>query len=478
MAAGNEKSKADAAPVHPWDLPAEEEFEDDGPRTIIARQPGPPEPPEPKPKSGEVLESMMPEPDPMGGPATLPGSAPMTLPGNTSAAPEPPPLTAFDSEPQPVFDPPTFADRPSAKIPRSGLHATEPNPLPPVTPSERVPEGTQPQVAKPKEPPPKKASTEAPAAGTPIRRATGELGKAAEAVRKQTPSGASAPRRTTGEIKSAQAVRRASGEIKSAQAVRRTTGEVKSAEQLRKATSKPSSRIPGLGEGDPETTRKKVPEKPAGALGEGEPETTRKKVPERLPPPVEEVASDEFEALPDSEDPELEASTAERQAVSKPGAFSRRRSREEREPTAPSANLGDPDLFERTKTGVKVMDPRAKKRLHVLVAVAVVLLGAFLLHGLYQGTREQPTTADLHSCYPYGFGGLRGPHGEDAPGAEFMQYEYLDEAACTTHPVCLRYRYSGQNRFTGTMVVGKAPAGNWERVGDEGSPFPPPRTRD
>jgi hypothetical protein len=31
-------------------------------------------------------------------------------------------------------------------------------------------------------------------------------------------------------------------------------------------------------------------------------------------------------------------------------------------------------------------------------------------------------------------------------------------------PVCLRYRYTGLNGFTGTMVVGMALAGSWERV--------------
>ncbi|MGC4121356.1 MAG: hypothetical protein QM765_43625 [Myxococcales bacterium] len=115
----------------------------------------------------------------------------------------------------------------------------------------------------------------------------------------------------------------------------------------------------------------------------------------------------------------------------------------------------------------------------LLVALVVVLLcGGIALVGRIQGTRERPLPEDLLAGYPYGLSGLRGPHGEDAPGAEYMKYDLVGEVPCTAHPICLRYRYTGQNRFTGTMVLGKTGTGNWERVGDEGCPFPPPRPRE
>lgn len=485
MAAGNQKPKPDAAPVHPWDLPPEPiddgEFEDAGPRTIVSREPGPPK------KTGEVLESFVPEPDPLGGPATLPGGPPVTAPGNVPVpvggeVVEPPPLTAFDSQPQPVFDPPTFADRSAAaKIPPTGL-STEPTTLPPVTAPQLLPEGTQPQIAVPSAPPEKKTgpSTEAQTAATPIRKITGDLAKSAEAVRK-SPSNPSAPkkttgelksaagvRKTTGELKSAEGVRKATGDIRSAQAVRKATGDIKSAGELRKAASKPSGRLPRLADSE-DTTKKKLGDQETRILTSDVAEELERQKPREKPaPPVAGLGSAQ-----DDEDSQSSVETAERTAVKQVGAFGR--SRMEKDPTAPDANLGDPDLYERTKTGVRVQAPRAKKRLAAAVALVAVLLGAFLLHSLYQGAREQPTLPELYACYPYGFEGARGPHGEDAPGAEFMKYDLVGEVPCESHPVCLRYRYTGQNRFTGTMVVGKAQTGTWERLGDQGCPFPPRR---
>ncbi len=461
MAAGKDKHK----PVHPWDLPAEaeadEDLDDAGPKTIIAIEPGPLE----LPAKGEALESMMPEPDPLGGPTTLPGNAREAPDAGEPEPVAPPPLTAFDV--QPAFDPPTNADRPSARQSRPGPKATEPNPVPLAAVPEAVPDSTQPGSTLP----PRAPASTAPTVGTPVRRSTGDLGRSAEALRKQPPSGPSAPRRTTGEIKSAELARKSTGDIRSAAAVRKATGEIGSAQAARKAATSKPSRAAALADRD-ETTRKKLGDQETMILEDLDLDPgLLKKGPQKPAPPLPGLGDG------DPDDPEADESTARRPAPNVPGAFSRRR-QGEKDPTAPDAQLGDPDLYEATKTGVKPQDPVARRRLMRVVLVAALLCGAVLLVGLYQATRERPMLEELRACYPYGFEGARGPHGEDAPGAEYVEYEHLGEVECASHPVCLRYRYTGLNGFTGTMVVGKALAGSWERVGDDGCPFPPPRSKE
>ena len=154
-----------------------------------------------------------------------------------------------------------------------------------------------------------------------------------------------------------------------------------------------------------------------------------------------------------------------KQKLSEAGAFSRKQGKAE---AAEKKNV-----FENTATGLKTMDPRSRRALGVVVGLSVVVVGGVLAFGLITALRDRPEQPELQLAYPYGFDGMMGPHGERAPGAAKVSYRYLEEVTCQTHTVCLRYRYSGEGGFEGTMIVGKTRDGQWVGVGTDGMPFIP-----
>ncbi len=99
-----------------------------------------------------------------------------------------------------------------------------------------------------------------------------------------------------------------------------------------------------------------------------------------------------------------------------------------------------------------------------LIVIVVIVVGA--VRG-----GDRPRLDELRRAYPFGYGGARGPRGEQAPGAAELTFTFKMIAPCpqTAEPECLLYEYSKGN-FQGRMLLRKTSDG-WVRASDEGAPF-------
>lgn len=135
----------------------------------------------------------------------------------------------------------------------------------------------------------------------------------------------------------------------------------------------------------------------------------------------------------------------------------------------------DKDKLVTTNPQMKSLDQKNRRFAVAVVGACALVVGAVIVGAYFVLANDRPEESDLRLVYPYGFHGKRGPKGEVAPGANDVQFKLVGEVpSCgSDHGKCLRYRYTGEGGFAGSMLVGKSRDKMWERVGDEGMPFQP-----
>jgi hypothetical protein len=343
---------------------------------------------------------------------------------------------------------------------KDGLAVTEATSVPgPAVPDPRRTSGKLAQPAAQRRPdslPQKPSRSELPVAAR--RPSNPEVRPAGDPARRQDPS----PRLSRSEMPIAPK--------------RPSNPEVRPVEPPKKPTSTRSA-MPAVESGGgrkatrsatPAVEPKKPPPVAPRKLTRGEISSSPNAPPRHIPPPVDapKVIS-QVEEIPagaagGSVIEDESTRPGEKKARVEPGAFSRKK------------NKGA-DLDENTAsvTAARPMDPKARRNLAIVVGLGALVIGAILVTGVFTALRDRPTLPELQLAYPYGFEGMLGPHGEKAPGATAVSYHYLEEAVCANHTVCLRYDYTGEHEFSGTMIVGKTTDGRWERVGIDGMPFQP-----
>jgi hypothetical protein len=128
-----------------------------------------------------------------------------------------------------------------------------------------------------------------------------------------------------------------------------------------------------------------------------------------------------------------------------------------------------------TNPALRTIDAKNRRFALAVIGACALVIGGVVVGAYLVLANDRPEDGDLRLAYPYGFQGKRGPKGEVAPGASDVQFKLLGEIpGCGgSHTKCLRYRYTGEGSFNGTLLMGKTRDKQWERVGEEGMPFKP-----
>ncbi|MGC4121589.1 MAG: hypothetical protein QM765_44830 [Myxococcales bacterium] len=123
-----------------------------------------------------------------------------------------------------------------------------------------------------------------------------------------------------------------------------------------------------------------------------------------------------------------------------------------------------------TLSHLKTMSEGNPKGLLIVGGAFALIVVVVIAVGILRGG-DKPREDELRRAYPFGYGGARGPRGEQAPGAAELKYSFLMMAPCpqTAEPDCMLYEYQ-KGAFSGRMLLRKTSDG-WVRASDEGAPF-------